>query len=208
MSDSYTSSSYYYSSTTSTTDGTTTTGHRYTTTSHTDPDGNTIVRTAHQDLGQPAIIEERHYDRTGQEQRLLEGPGTTSSGGTRRITDITDETETGSTTYDAGSAYGGPIPGAREGEGQGTGQRYDESIDRVTYDTGPPYGLRSFNEMTGAYDEAVEYDADGVERGRGPRYEARSGYTSLGRGMREYEDPSTGARIRRQSDIDVSDVLG
>lgn len=51
MSDTYSSSSYYYSSATSTTSGTQTTGHRYTTTSHTDPEGNTVVRTAHQDLG-------------------------------------------------------------------------------------------------------------------------------------------------------------
>lgn len=72
MPETYTSSSYYYSSATSTTDGTTTTGHRYTTTSHTDPDGNTVVRTAHQELGEPPVIEERRYDRTG--QQLYLGP--------------------------------------------------------------------------------------------------------------------------------------
>ncbi|KAL1996472.1 hypothetical protein VTN49DRAFT_8072 [Thermomyces lanuginosus] len=70
MPETYTSSSYYYSSATSTTDGTKTTGHRYTTTSHTDPDGNTIVRTAHQELGEPPVIEERRYDRTGQQLHL------------------------------------------------------------------------------------------------------------------------------------------
>lgn len=58
-----------------------------------------------------------------------------------------------------------------------------------------------------AYDSAVEYDADGVPRGRG-RGAARSGYTSSEREMRQFEDPSTGARIRRESDINLSDILG
>lgn len=90
MSDSYTSSSYYYSSSSINTDeGTTTaTGHRYSTTSHTEPDGTTIVRTAHQDLGEAPIIEERRYDSTGQEQLALPGPAGSSAGGVRRITDL------------------------------------------------------------------------------------------------------------------------
>jgi len=80
------SSSYYYSSASSTTKGTETSGHRYTTASRTDPDGNTVVRTAHQDLGEPAVVEERHYDRTGQE--LLSDVQT---GETGRITDVTPD---------------------------------------------------------------------------------------------------------------------
>lgn len=84
MSDTYTSSSsYYYSST----DGSRA-GYRYATTSHTEPDGTTIVRTARQDLGQPPVIEERRYDRTGQEQLALEGPGGSSAGGVRRIMEL------------------------------------------------------------------------------------------------------------------------
>lgn len=206
MSDSYTSSSYYYSSTTSTTNGTSTTGHRYTTSSHTDPDGHTVVRTAHQDLGEPPVIEERRYDRTGQEQAMLEGP----TAPTPRITELGEET--GSTAQDAGSRYGGPGFGAEEaGNEQARGHPYDQSIDRVTYDSGSSssslFGLRSFNKETGAYDSAVEYDADGVPRGRG-RGAARSGYTSSEREMRQFEDPSTGARIRRESDINLSDILG
>lgn len=90
MSDSYTSSSYYYSSSSINADeGTTTaTGHRYSTTSHTEPDGTTIVRTAHQDLGEAPVIEERRYDSTGQEQLALPGPAGSSAGGVRRITDL------------------------------------------------------------------------------------------------------------------------
>ncbi|KAJ5579457.1 uncharacterized protein N7459_005442 [Penicillium hispanicum] len=102
MSDSYTSSAYYYSSTTNTGEGTTTTGHRYSTTSHTDPDGTTIVRTARQDLGQPAIVEERRYDHTGQEQLQLTDSDGTSAGGIRRITDLDEEESGGS--YDVGTA--------------------------------------------------------------------------------------------------------
>ncbi|KAJ5651881.1 hypothetical protein N7507_009307 [Penicillium longicatenatum] len=89
MSDSYTSSSYYYSSSINTDEGTTaTTGHRYSTTSHTDPDGTTTVRTAHQDLGEAPVVEERRYDSTGQEELALPGPPGSSAGGVRRITDL------------------------------------------------------------------------------------------------------------------------
>lgn len=81
----------------SSTTGSETTGHRYTTTSHTDPSGNTVVRTAHQDLGEPAIVEERCYDPTGQELvsvRPGTGAGIDSSGGggsRKIIEDMTDQ---------------------------------------------------------------------------------------------------------------------
>ncbi|KAJ5769420.1 hypothetical protein N7520_003979 [Penicillium odoratum] len=90
MPDSYASSSYYYSSSTDTDEGTiTATGHRYSTTSHTDSDGTTVVCTVHQDLGEPPVIEERRYDSTGQEEELaLPGPDGSSAGGLRRITDL------------------------------------------------------------------------------------------------------------------------
>ena len=89
MSNSHSSSTYVYSSCSNTSDeGQYATGHRYSTTSHTDADGNTIVRTARQDLGQPAVVEQRHYDRTGQERLEAPGPEGTSAGGVRRITDV------------------------------------------------------------------------------------------------------------------------
>ncbi|KAJ5210585.1 hypothetical protein N7472_000724 [Penicillium cf. griseofulvum] len=100
MSDSFTSSSYYYSSTTNGSDGKTTTGHRYSTTSYTEPDGTTIVRTAQQDLGQPAVVEERRYDNTGQEQQALPEPaGGTSAGGIRRIIDLEDDVSDSKITH-------------------------------------------------------------------------------------------------------------
>ncbi|KKK14990.1 hypothetical protein P175DRAFT_0498325 [Aspergillus ochraceoroseus IBT 24754] len=83
------SSSYCYSSTTSSSGGSTTTGHRYTTSSQTNPDGVTTVRTARQDLGSPVIVEEHRYDSSGQELATI--PGDTLAGGVRRITDLDEE---------------------------------------------------------------------------------------------------------------------
>ncbi|KAI9368968.1 hypothetical protein BJX61DRAFT_546016 [Aspergillus egyptiacus] len=94
MSSNYTSSSSYYASTstsTSSTDpsGTKTTesGHRYTTASHTDPDGTTTVRTIRQDLGEPVIVEEHRYDQDGRELAALTGADA-AGGGVRRIEDV------------------------------------------------------------------------------------------------------------------------
>ncbi|GFF32912.1 hypothetical protein IFM51744_01938 [Aspergillus udagawae] len=181
---SYTSSSYYYSSSTNTTNGNTTTGHRYTTTSHTDPSGNTVVRTAHQDLGQPAVIEERRYDRTGQEQQMLASGSETLPGGVRRITELDDET--GATTYDAGSRYGMPTTGTedeRDERSRGD-ESWSSSVGRSSYDIGTPLpGARTYNAYTGAYEEQrADYDADGVPRYRDRgRARGQSGY-SLSRG--------------------------
>ncbi|EAW11607.1 uncharacterized protein ACLA_093060 [Aspergillus clavatus NRRL 1] len=205
MADSYSSSSYYYSSTTNTTDGSTTTGHRYTTSSHTDANGNTIVRTAHQDLGQPAVIEERRYDRTGQEQQLLESGTSSLAGGVRRIAELDDETS--ATTYDAGTAYGGA---ASSNQDQG-GEAGDEAR-RSSYDIGPSlYRARTYNPYTGAYEEQrVNYDSDGVPRYRkdGGRSEHRSqsGYTTEERMSREFETDQ-GTRLKRETDVNMSDVL-
>ncbi|KAJ5820018.1 hypothetical protein N7474_005609 [Penicillium riverlandense] len=176
MSDSYASSSYFYSSTTNTTNGANATGHRYTTSSHTEPDGTTVVRTAHQDLGQPVVVEERRYDRTGQEQLALPEPTGTSAGGVKRITDLDDEDATGATSLDAGTAYGGPEAG-------GTApQDTDENVvDRESVDLGTtPSGQRVRDPLTEG---------------------------SNSRESRQYEDPSTGARLLRQSDVDVSEVI-
>lgn len=89
MSESYSSSSYYYSSSSSADDGTSSTGQRYATTSHTEPDGTTTVRTVRQDLGEPAIVEERRFDQTGRQLTADD----TSAGGMRRITDLDEEGE-------------------------------------------------------------------------------------------------------------------
>ncbi|OJJ33809.1 hypothetical protein ASPWEDRAFT_546044 [Aspergillus wentii DTO 134E9] len=197
MSDSYSSSSYSYSSISNTTDGTTTTGHRYTTTSLTNPDGTTIVRTARQDLGQPAIIEERRYDRTGQEQLLPAPTGTTSAGGIKRITDLDEEKTTGSTALDAGSAYGSAAGVSWDGG--------EDEVGRRTYDTGSPFGARTYNPRLGVYDQSRDYDSDGVPRRYRGRVD-RNGYTKTKGEEREYEDPNTGARLRRLSDVDMSEV--
>jgi hypothetical protein len=232
MSDSYTSSSYYYSSTTNTTDGSTTTGHRYTTTSHTDPDGNTIVRTATQDLGAPAIIEERRYDRTGQEQLLPAAAGMSSAGGVKRITDLDEEGETGATTHDPGTVYGPGSTASALDEGGGGESVADvtqaggggEELGRITYDSGPAFGGRTYDPSTGAYDESVVMDSDGVvqqrarerhhHRVRGRYHGAgdSSGYYATeaggsGRRVVGFENPGTGAILRRESDVDISDVI-
>ncbi|GMF72155.1 unnamed protein product [Aspergillus oryzae] len=94
MSQSYSSSSsYFYSSSSSTDDGTTATGQRYATVSQTEPDGTTTVRTIRQDLGEPAVVDEKRFDQTG---RLLTA-GNSSAGGVRRITELDDE---GGESYD------------------------------------------------------------------------------------------------------------
>ncbi|KAF7588384.1 hypothetical protein BBP40_005777 [Aspergillus hancockii] len=93
MSESYSSSSYYYSSSSSADDGNTTTatGQRYATTSHTEPDGTTTVRTLRQDLGEPAIVDEKRFDQSG--RQLTAGDGDSSAGGVRQITDLDEEEE-------------------------------------------------------------------------------------------------------------------
>ncbi|KAJ5624027.1 hypothetical protein N7510_000336 [Penicillium lagena] len=182
MSDSYTSSSYFYSSMSNTaagaaaTTGATATGHRYTTSSHTEPDGTTVVRTAHQELGKPLVVEERRYDRTGQEQLALPEPAGTSAGGVKRITELEDEDVTGATSLDPGTTYGGAEAGGT------ASQNIDENvIDRESVDLGTtPFGVRVLDTLTGG---------------------------SNARESRESEDPNTGARLLRQSDVDVSEVI-
>lgn len=152
MPDPYASSSYFYSSTTNTSDGTTTTGHRYSTSSRTGSDGSTTVTTAHQDLGQPAVIEERRYDRTGQEQIEMPGPEGTSAGGVRRIMEV-EEDSTGVSTADAGSssAFGGEAA---------TQFINDDVVDRGSYDLGmTPFGDRVYNPALGTYDPRLGYAA-------------------------------------------------
>ncbi|KAJ5520316.1 hypothetical protein N7463_000769 [Penicillium fimorum] len=215
MSDSFTSSSYYYSSTTNGNDGKTTTGHRYSTTSYTEPDGTTIVRTAQQNLGQPAVVEERRYDNTGQEQLALPEPGGTSAGGVRRITDLEDDVSNSKNSPPQNSTpnvladIGGTAAQLLDGDGE------DDSFNLVS----SPLGSRVYDPMTGTYNDKSEYDIGGVTRrhkdmrdaggrrlGRDVDF-AADGLSSSARENCTYEDPSTGTRLRRESDIDVRNVL-
>ena len=127
MSDTFTSSSYYYSSS-STTDGTSTTGHRYTTSSHTDPTG-TTVRTARQELGEPAVIEERRYNPMGQEEALIGGLDDR-----QRITEMGE-----GDSAESGHVYGGPAVISTEAEENRRPveaqrpEKGNRDIDRITY---------------------------------------------------------------------------
>ncbi|CAI7605936.1 unnamed protein product [Penicillium glandicola] len=211
MSDSFTSSSYYYSSTTNGSDGKTTTGHRYSTTSHTEPDGTTIVRTAQQDLGQPAIVEERRYDNTGQEQLALPEPaGGTSAGGVRRITELEDDvSDSKNPTPHVLADFGGAAAQLLDGDGE------DDSFNLVS----SPLGSRVYDPVTGTYNDQPEYDIGGVTRrhrdmkdssgrrlGRDVDF-AADGLSSSAKENRAYENPSTGSRVRRESDVDITNVL-
>ncbi|CAG8020429.1 unnamed protein product [Penicillium salamii] len=193
MSDSFTSSSYYYSSTTNGNDGKSTTGHRYSTTSHTQGDGTTIVRTAH----------------TGQEQLALPEPST-SAGGIRQITGLEGD-------LDADDSA--PAPPILAGAGGPAAQLLDRDGEDDSFDHVPaPLGSRVYDSMTGAYVEPTDYDIGGITRhsheanatGRRSRRHVdfeSDGLTSSARERRVFEDPSTGSRLRKQSDIDASDVL-
>ncbi|CDM32110.1 hypothetical protein DTO013E5_3668 [Penicillium roqueforti] len=209
MSDSFISSTYYYSSTTNGTDGRTTTGHRYSTTSYTEPDGSTVVRTAQQDLGQPAVVEERRYDNTGQEQLALPEPGGSSAGGIRRITELEDDVSDSKDTPTPDSAPNvmADIRGAAAQLLDGDGE--DDSFSLVS----SPLGSRVYDPVTGNYNDS-EYDIGGVTRrhregrrfGRDVNF-ASDGFSSAAREDRPYENPSTGTRLQRGSDVDVRDVL-
>ncbi|KAJ5153427.1 uncharacterized protein N7482_009905 [Penicillium canariense] len=199
MSDSYSSSSYYYSSTSNGGDGTTTTGHRYLTTSVTKPDGTTVVRTARQDLGQPTVVEEHRYDSTGEEQLALPGPGGSSAGGVRRITDLDDETS-GSSTLEAGSVYGSVASPHLE-------------------DMAVPFGTRVVDVDTGAYDEHTDYDTGPTTRHHREVRDAAgrkfhrdvevdsSGLSSVAHEHRQYDNPETGTQLQADADVDVSEVI-
>ena len=199
MFNSSSSSSYYYSSTTNTDDGSTTTGRRHATTSYTDKDGTTVVRTATQDLGHPAVVEERRYDPTGQEQLQIKDPDLgTLAGGVKRITDLDEEDPPG---LDITNAYGGPA------------QLIDEA---TSYDLNTnPFGTKIYDRDSGAYDEHMDYDTAGGAshhrevRDAGGRMFKRN-FDIDGRVVREhreYENPKSGVRLVRDEDVDVSDVI-
>lgn len=193
------SSSYYYSSTSNTDDGRTKTGHRHATSSYTDKDGTTVVRTATQDLGQPPVVEERRYDPTGQEQLQIRDPTLgTSAGGVKRITDLDEDDQSG---LDITNAYGGPA------QLIGEATPYDLNTN--------PLGTKIYDRDSGAYDEHMDYataggashhrevrDADGRMFKRNFDIDGR-----VAREHREYENPKSGVRLVRDEDVDVSDVI-
>lgn len=187
MSD-YASTSYFYSSTTSTSDAGAPVGQRYSTASTIDKDGTTIVRTARQDMGRPVVIEERRYDRSGQEELL---PPVTEVAGAmvpsspapatpidvvRRITDLDDETasygdDTGMAIYALGTQDGTMWDGTNRGRA-----RYVVPCSRLSRD--------------GSETNVIRVDT-----------------SETGTTRKEYEDPSTGARVRKESEIDMSMLL-
>ncbi|GAQ39355.1 hypothetical protein AtubIFM55763_000136 [Aspergillus tubingensis] len=72
------------------------TGHRYATTSHTDPTGATTVRTGYQNLGQEPVFEERRFDSAGREAALLDTQGGMgAAGGTRAIRELDEDADEG-----------------------------------------------------------------------------------------------------------------
>lgn len=194
MSETYASSTYFYSSG----DGTPATGHRYSTSSYTEADGTTIVRTARQELGQAPVIEERRYDRTGQEQLALEQLGDSSAGGVRRITDVSDE-----------EASRGGTPNILS----------DDNVDRGEWNLSTtPFGMRMFDWKTGAYDEHEDYSTgSGMRHHRevrdvsGRRFrrdvDIDSSGLSKAREHREYENPSTGRKFERDEEVDVAAII-
>jgi hypothetical protein len=200
MSDFYTSSSYYYSSISHDDDGPTTTGHRYTTTSLTEADGTTIVRTARQDLGQPPVIEEHRYDSTGQEQLALPGPGGSSAGGVRRITDIDEEGSSESSAFDAESTFS-----------SGATPQFDGAA--------VPFGTRVVDVDSGAYDEHMHYFSDKTMRHHrelrdqsGRKFTRDvdidpSGRAETAHERRRFENPETGTQVEKEEDVQVSEVI-
>mgnify|MGYP006902572042 FL=1 len=215
MSDSFTSSSYYYSSTTNSSDGKTTTGHRYSTTSYTEADGTTVVRTAQQDLGQPAVVEERRYDNTGQELLALPEPaGGTSAGGIRRITELDDDVPDSQNNTSEAST-----PRVLADFGGSAAQLLDGASENDSFNVASsPLGSRVYDPVTGTYNDQSEYDIGGVTRrhrqmrdaagrriGRDVDF-AADGLSSSAKENRPYEDPSTGTRLRRDSDVDTRNV--
>lgn len=200
MSDSYTSSSHYFSSSHNGDDGPTTTGHRYATTSLTEADGTTIVRTVRQDLGQPPIVEERRYDSTGQEQLALPGPGGSSAGGVRRITDLDEEGSSELSAFDAESSFS-----------SGATPQFDGAA--------VPFGTRVVDVDTGAYDEHMHYFGDKSMRhhrelrdAAGRKFTRDVDFDPSGKGgtaheRRQFKNPETGTKVEKDDDVEVSDVL-
>ncbi|KAF7185108.1 hypothetical protein HII31_13383 [Pseudocercospora fuligena] len=80
--------SYSSSSSSSTSDGVTT-GTRSAQHVYTDPQGNTTVKTANQNMGEPMIQDTRHFDSSGQER--VGALGSSGASASRRIEDVSDE---------------------------------------------------------------------------------------------------------------------
>lgn len=93
---SFTSTSY---SSSSSSNGQTVSGQRAMQTSSTDPSGQTTVKQAAQNLGEPVVAETRTYDQEG--RRLMGGEGAEGVNmGRGRIEDVSDEREAADRRYE------------------------------------------------------------------------------------------------------------
>lgn len=103
------SSSYASSSFSSSSTNGQVTGHHTTQRAHTDESGNTTIERSHQNLGEPARVETRSFDRQGRQlmtgeveeasDRMLEGGNKEPAGGPT-IEDVTDEQSTRDKQYE------------------------------------------------------------------------------------------------------------
>ncbi|RAH83832.1 hypothetical protein BO86DRAFT_387667 [Aspergillus japonicus CBS 114.51] len=66
-------------------------GHRAAFASHTDPEGNTTVRTGHQNLGEEPVLKEKRFSTSGREREMMLAAGT-PMGGVSRIQDLDEST--------------------------------------------------------------------------------------------------------------------
>ncbi|RAH40253.1 uncharacterized protein BO95DRAFT_448080 [Aspergillus brunneoviolaceus CBS 621.78] len=66
-------------------------GHRAAFASHTDPQGNTTVRTGHQNLGEEPVLKEKRFSTSGREREMMLAAGT-PMGGVNRIQDLDEST--------------------------------------------------------------------------------------------------------------------
>ncbi|OJJ99464.1 hypothetical protein ASPACDRAFT_1857023 [Aspergillus aculeatus ATCC 16872] len=66
-------------------------GHRAAFASHTDPQGNTTVRTGHQNLGEEPVLKEKRFSTSGHEREMMLAAGT-PMGGVNRIQDLNEST--------------------------------------------------------------------------------------------------------------------
>ncbi|PYH48989.1 uncharacterized protein BP01DRAFT_353307 [Aspergillus saccharolyticus JOP 1030-1] len=66
-------------------------GYRSAFASHTDPEGNTTVRTGHQNLGEEPVLKEKRFSTSGREREMMLAAGT-PMGGVSRLQDLNEST--------------------------------------------------------------------------------------------------------------------
>ncbi|KAJ5475591.1 hypothetical protein N7539_007878 [Penicillium diatomitis] len=210
MSESYTASSYYFSSASNSADGTTNaTGHRYKTSSLTEPNGTTTTYTTRQELGHSPTFEEHQFNNRGQEYFALPGPGGTgtSAGGVRRIVDMDND------------EAGGGAGATTETGGQSEFSAFEASTPRLEDGAAVPFGTKVVDVDTGAYDEHMHFYGDTTMRHHrevrddaGRRFTRDVDFDPAGRAemaheRRLFENPETGTRVEREGDVEVSQVI-